>query len=446
MIKRHIDVPPEAMEVLETLRKNGFQSYIVGGFVRDSLLNKKPKDIDITSDATPDQVEAIFSHSIPTGKEHGTITVVVNNAPFEITTFQPEGVYSDGRRPDMVVYSTSVEEDVTRRDATINGLLYDGENIIDFVGGMDDLIKGVVRAIGNPLDRIRYPEEDPVRMLRYIRIAAKLGFLIDPATMAAIRTSAQNIVHVSRERIRDEIFKILMVEPQFIHGAFTAILSTGLLPLILPELFPCVGLDQKNPHHHLDVFGHLLDIVKHTPAKLELRVAALLHDVGKPATFFTDNEGVGHFNGHAGTSAEITRSLLRRFNCRNEFTDAVVTLVREHMNIPDSNNKAALRRLLGRVGEEGISDLFSLIHADRYKEGFCIENVINACRDAVAEIIEEGNAFSLRHLAVTGRDLIAAGHKPGPQMGQVLNNLLNAVIEMPHLNQKAALLELSFAT
>ena len=439
-ITKQLLLPTAVSEAMNILRNAGFQAFLVGGAVRDLLLGRTPKDYDLTTDATPDQIESVFPHTYPSGKKYGTITVLIDGFVQEITTFRFDGEYTDGRRPNQVTFSTNVEEDVTRRDATINAILYDGKDVIDYIGGVDDLLKGTVRAIGNPDQRI---QEDALRMLRYIRIASQLGFSIEPKTFAAIKKNVEKIAVISQERIRDEIFKILLIDSPLLPTAYAQLLASGLFHLVLPELAPAVGFEQHNPHHNRDVMGHTLEVIKNVRPEITLRLAALFHDCAKPHTFSRDADGIGHFFGHAGSSAAIAQNVLRRFGCSTELSDQITGLVREHMSIPDPANKASIRRLLGRLGEQGVSDLLELIKADR--PGYSTESVLNLVRNSIKEIIEEGHAISLRHLAITGRDLISAGLKPGPSMGEVLQGLLNAVIEQPHLNERETLLALASA-
>jgi len=319
-------IPDEAFYVLNKLKESGYETYLVGGCVRDICLGKTPKDFDLTTNATTKEVIQLFDHTIPTGLEHGTVTVMINKIPIETTTFRADGNYSDNRKPDSVQFGVSIKEDVMRRDFTINGLLYDGEKIIDLVNGLDDLKSGIIRAIGRPLDRFY---EDALRQMRCIRFSSQLGFEVEFKTFIDVKSCNTLIQKISQERIRDELVKILLSDRP--SEGIKLLEESGLLQYILPELQECVGFDQHNKYHSKNVFDHILKVLESTPSVLNLRLAALFHDISKPETFTIDENSNCHFYSHHKVGADRTREIMKRLKFDNETIDNVCILVYEHM-------------------------------------------------------------------------------------------------------------------
>lgn len=432
-------LPREALEVLTTLKENGHESYLVGGCVRDLCLGKAPKDWDLTTIALPEQVIGLFDHVIPTGLQHGTVTVLVNNTtPIEVTTFRSDGNYSDSRRPDSVQFGHSIEEDISRRDFTINGLLYDGEKVIDYYTGLDDLEQKIIRTIGNA--GARYAE-DALRMMRCIRLSSQLGFQIENYTFDSIQASSELIKSVSWERIRDELVKTLLSDRA--SEGINLFSKSGLMQYILPELQLCIGFEQRsNYHHHKDVFEHILKVIDATPSSLNVKLAALLHDVAKPQTFSISEDGVGHFYQHHVVGAEMTEEILKRFKFDNNTIENVRILVREHMSRYPKLRQGSIKKLINRLGKNNVDDFINLQLADIIgsKPPFDFDTVIDLKRE-IKRVLEADEPLSVRDLAINGNDLIDTGIQPGRRMGEILDELLQIVLESPELNTKNYLLD-----
>ncbi|MHB8126585.1 MAG: CCA tRNA nucleotidyltransferase [Desulfitobacteriaceae bacterium] len=433
-------LPREALEVLTTLKENGHESYLVGGCVRDLCLGKAPKDWDLTTMALPEQVIGLFDHVIPTELQHGTVTVLVNNTPIEVTTFRSDGNYSDGRSPDSVQFGHSIEEDISRRDFTINGLLYDGEKVIDYYTGLDDLKQKIIRTIGNA--GARYAE-DALRMMRGIRLSSQLGFQIEKYTFDSIQASAELIKSVSWERIRDELVKTLLSDRA--SEGINLFTKSGLMQYILPELQLSIGFEQRNYHHRKDVFEHILKVIDATPSSLNVRLAALLHDVAKPQTFSISEDGVGHFYQHHVVGAGMTEEILKRFKFDNNTIENVRTLVREHMSRYPKLRQGSIKKLINRLGKDNVDDFINLQLADIIgsKPPFDFDTVIDLKRE-IKRVLEAEEPLSVKDLAINGDDLIDIGIQPGRRMGEILHELLQIVLESPELNTKNYLLDVSF--
>ncbi|MEL7565656.1 MAG: CCA tRNA nucleotidyltransferase [Dehalobacterium sp.] len=418
-------IPIEIREILKRLGDQGYKSFIVGGAVRDLLLGKIPNDYDICTGATPDKLKDIFHKVIDTGVKFGTVTVQNGNFFVEVTTFR-KGV--NGR---------SLEEDVKSRDFTINGLLFDGENLIDLVGGLKDLTKEIIRAIENPHDRFK---EDALRMLRAVRLRCQLGFEIEDVTFRSIYRHAHMIQGVAQERIRDELVKILISDQP--ADGLRILHDTGLLKFILPELDVCYNFDQKNFHHDKNVFDHILAVIDNTPNDLILRLSALLHDIAKPQTFALDENGVGHFYLHNLKGEEISKTILTRLKFDGKTIDIVGTLVREHMSKLSLLRGSTIKRLINRVGRENIFKLIDLQIADE-KGSAPPHNfkIFEDLKKEIDKIFTNNDPLTLGDLAIGGRDLQELGFQPGPDMGKVLNMLLNRVIKKPKLNKKEILVK-----
>lgn len=436
-----IAVPQKGQHIIETLQRAGFEAYVVGGCVRDSILGRVPEDWDITTSATPEEIKKLFPRTIDTGLQHGTVTVMMDKEGFEVTTYRLDGEYEDSRHPKEVTFTPNLEEDLKRRDLTINAMAYnDGTGLVDLFGGLEDLRAGVVRCVGDPEERFR---EDALRILRAIRFSAQLGYEIDGKTLEAISRLSDRLRQISAERIQTELVKLLVSgHPEYLKTAY----DSGVTKVFLPEFDRCMETEQNHPHHCYSVGEHILHSLNGVEADKTLRLAMLFHDIGKPAVRTCDPEGVTHFHGHAAVSAEMAKSILRRLKFDNETVSAVCKLVLYHDygNGLDVDMRMA-RRALNKIGEDAFPDLFSVKYADimaqsDYQRQQKLEK-LDQWRKRYREVLEEGQCVSLKTLAVTGKDLIAMGWKPGKDLGETLNRLLERVLEEPEFNTKENLLE-----
>jgi tRNA nucleotidyltransferase (CCA-adding enzyme) len=443
------DFPAEILEVCRALVGAGHESWLVGGAVRDLLAGRPAKDFDIATRATPEEVGRVFGRkrTIPTGEKHGTVTVLVRDAAggkghVEVTTYRGEGAYSDGRRPDDVRFVRTIEEDLARRDFTMNAVAYDalGDRVCDPFGGRDDLAQGVIRAVGAPLERFR---EDGLRALRAVRFAAQLGFRLDEATRAAIPEALDVYRKVSAERVRDELIKILSAPRPSV--GLELMRATGLIGVSLPELLEGVGLHQ-NRHHAYDVWTHTLYTVDETPLGSPLgpawlpRLGALLHDVAKPRTAapHKDHPGEHTFFRHDVVGADLSDEICRRLKLSTKEREHVVGLVRNHMwfYTPEWTD-GTVRRFIGRIGKEALADLFALREGDVRARGFGEdpEGEIGELRRRIAREIERDAALKVSDLALSGGDVMRIlGCPPGPIVGEVMRRLLERVLDDSELN------------
>ena len=431
-------VPDKIKQFATIFNDHGFSLYIVGGAVRDYLLGIKNSDYDFCTDARPDQVMAIFRKVIPTGIKHGTVTVLFKDESFEVTTFRTEGAYSDQRHPDNVTFVTSLEEDLSRRDFTVNAFAancLDGK-IIDLFNGEQDLKNGIIRAIGNPRERFT---EDALRMMRLARFCSKLGFSSDPATEDAATELSSNISAVSQERIFDELSKILMSSKPTV--GLKILEDTGVLAHILPEVQKCREIEQTKVGAD-DVLEHIyiaVDAAATLGYSLTVRLAALLHDIAKPVTMTVNQYGFLRFYGHDVKSAEMARDVMRRLKCSNRMIDDVCIIIANHMvKYNDNWTDGAVKRFICRVGRENIDNLFELQWCDQIaSEGRAKVEESDPFIRRIHEL--ENQPMSIKDLAVTGDDLAQAGIPKSKVMGDILNNLLEMVIDYPTLNEKGTL-------
>lgn len=438
-----INLPQDVKLIISTLENNNFSAYAVGGCIRDNLLRRAPKDYDITTNALSTDVITIFKelgyNVIETGLKHGTVTIMINHIGYEVTTFRIDGEYSDNRRPDSVQFTTSLKEDLSRRDFTINSMAYnDKEGLIDYFGGINDLNNKVIRCVGNPNNRF---QEDALRMMRCIRFSSQLDFDMEQNTLEAIIKLNDNIKNISKERVRDELCKILVSnKPQ---DGICHLIQTCLINNIIPELRPCLKFNQYNKHHDKDVFMHILSVVENIPPKLELRMAALLHDIGKPKCFTIDEDGQGHFLQHHKFSADIARDILIRLKFDNKTIDKICILVYEHMSRYDKLRTTNTKRFINRVGINNLDDLFEIQIADikgassEYQD---FSNVLKL-KEECKKIINEKQPMTVKDLNINGYDLMKLGYQ-GKEIGAILNKLLEQVLENPDLNKKDELLKL----
>ena len=409
-----------------------------GGCVRDMLMGIEPHDIDITTNATPDEVKAVFAdfHTLDIGIKHGTVTVINDSEPIEITTYRKESTYSDGRRPDAVTFSRHINDDLSRRDFTSNAIAYSPSvGIVDPFGGIADIENKILRCVGNPDERF---EEDSLRILRGLRFASVLGFSIDKATEEAMYSCRELINIVSPERIFTEISKLICGK-----NAGTIISRySDILAVALPEIKDMKGFEQHNFHHIYDVLNHTAKVVDSVYPAVDLRFAALFHDCGKPDCFSIDENGVGHFYSHASISAQKAKEALTRLRCDNATKDKVVKLVKIH-DTPIEPDSKIVKKKLQKYGEEILFDLIKLQRADNMglsPEFLYRQETYDKLEEIARQVIEENQCFSLKDLAVNGREMISLGLK-GKDIGTALDELLKAVIEEKCNNDKESLIE-----
>ena len=431
------NLPDAVVSALALLCAAGAECYIVGGCVRDLLMGREPHDWDITTNAEPHEVIEVFRdyRVIETGIDHGTVTVLLGGSALEITTYRVDGQYSDNRHPDSVSYTRSLSEDLSRRDFTINAIAYSPEiGLVDLFGGQEDIKNGIIRCVGEASKRF---DEDALRILRALRFSSTLGFEIEEKTAAALLQKSLLLKNVSAERINVELTKLLCG-----NGVGRVLREyKGVLAVPVPELVPMFGFDQKNRHHCYDVWLHTIITIEALPAIAELRWAALFHDIGKPASFSTDEHGEGHFYGHAPAGCEIADTVMRRLRFSNTSREWILQLVKNH-DVTIGTDEKRVKRWLGRFGEEFIRQLTALKRADNLAQS---ENyrerqlLINAVEALVDDLIARQECVSLRDLAVNGDDLLALGYK-GKTVGDALQMLLDAVIDENVPNERDALL------
>ena len=434
-----IRIPAGAEQILHRLEEKGFEAYVVGGCVRDSLLGREPHDWDITTSATPQQVKKIFQRTVDTGLKHGTVTVLLDREPYEVTTYRIDGEYLDGRHPSGVTFTRSLREDLQRRDFTINAMAYsDSRGLQDCFGGLEDLKKGMIRAVGDPMKRFG---EDALRIMRAVRFAAQLGYAVEDETRRAMKTLAPTLSRVSAERIAAELEKLLVSpHPEMIRMAW----ECGITAVVLPEFDRCMETEQNNPHHCYSVGEHTIHSLMEARRDRILRLTMLLHDFGKPACKTTDDKGIDHFYGHPEKSAALANQILRRLKYDNDTRKAVVRLVRSH-DRKVRLTKPGVRKAVMEIGEDLFPLFLEVKDADLYAQSLYqrqekVEEMAEI-RRLYAQILEAGDCLSLRDLAVSGDDLIAAGMQPGKELGRVLQDMLRDVVDVPAHNDRDYLLQ-----
>jgi len=454
-IMNHIRIPPVLQKMNKVFVSGGFEAYLVGGAVRDMFLGKKATDWDVATNARPEQVMSIFRKVIPTGIVHGTVTVHFQGHEIEVTTYRTDIGYSDGRHPDLVAYAATIQDDLSRRDFTMNAIAVNMSTgrIIDPFGGRRDIRKKIIRTVGNPLDRFT---EDGLRPVRALRFSAQLGFVIEKQTFQVISAPEvrEKTARISMERFRDEFIKILQAPKP--SAALKFMEKTGVQSLFIPEFSLCRGCIQSDYRgfHEFDVMDHLVYSCDGAPSdNLNVRLAALFHDIGKPAvkkTEHTENGDIYTFYNHERVSAGITHNILVRLRFPTTTVEAVTHLVAQHMFHYESNwTDAAVRRFVVRVQPEYLDDLFELRLADIYGMHNLPARVHdtpvgkNLCelKDRIGKILSGHTALGIHDLAVNGRDLIAEGIPAGRTMGSVLQGLLDAVLDNPAVNTREQLLK-----
>ncbi|MCI5492672.1 MAG: CCA tRNA nucleotidyltransferase [Lachnospiraceae bacterium] len=433
-----IQLPEAVRWILNELQKHGQDAYAVGGCVRDTILGRSPQDWDITTSARPEQVKAIFKRTIDTGIQHGTVTVMVDHVGYEVTTYRIDGEYEDARHPKEVTFTSNLLEDLKRRDFTINAMAYnETTGLVDAFDGIGDLRRGIIRCVGNARERFG---EDALRMLRAVRFAAQLGFTIEAETRTAIEELAGNLKKVSAERIQVELTKLLVsAHPDELRTLY----QTGISAVILPEWDAMMETAQNHPHHCYSVGEHTIAALGEIRADKVLRYTMLLHDVAKPLCKTTDGKGIDHFYGHPQKGAELARKIMRRLKMDNATIDAVCGLIRVHDVNPKPERKA-VRHAVYRAGLSDYKLLFEVKRADILAQSsYMQQEKLDYLRDyeqIYDAIVSERECISLKQLAIGGSDLIAAGMKPGPEIGRVLQKLLELVLDDPSMNTKEKLI------
>lgn len=442
-----IDLPQNVAFIIHTLEEAGHEAYAVGGCVRDAALGKEPNDWDITTSAEPLEVKKLFRRTIDTGIKHGTVTIMIKNEGYEVTTYRVDGEYHDHRRPESVQFTRCLEEDLKRRDFTINAMAYsDSKGLVDMFHGMEDLdmehngVSGIIRAVGNADERF---DEDALRILRAVRFAAQLGFTIEEDTAKAAAKHAPDLKAVSAERIETELTKLLLSNhPEELEVAY----KLGITKVILPEFDRMMETEQHTPYHKYDVGHHTMEVIRNIPARKTLRWAALLHDSGKPDAKTTDEAGRDHFKGHNVISEEIAKKVLRRMKLDNQTIKDVSKIVYWHdYGLRGGLKKTTFRQALSKMGIDYFDDIIAIRKADMagqsdYKKDESIQ-ALNEMLEMHKEIVEAKDPLSVGDLKITGGDLIQAGVKPGPQMGQILKELLEDCLGQPEHNNSEYLMK-----
>lgn len=429
-MKFKINIPADANELIHTLQNNGHSAYIVGGCVRDSILGRTPHDWDICTSATPSEMLEIFKDKkiIETGLQHGTVTVVVNGEPYEITTYRIDGIYSDNRRPDAVTFTDKLVEDLRRRDFTINAMAYnDEEGLIDPFNGMEDIKHKKISCVGSAKDRFG---EDALRILRAIRFAAQLEFTIMPGTDWEIHKQYKNLENISIERINSEFCKIASSDDFCVE----LLLYKDVFSLFIPELKDMFDFPQNNPWHIWDVFGHTIHAVEYCDSDdLVVRLAVFFHDFGKPHSYQDGEDGIRHFKGHGKVSADMTDSIMKRLRFDNETRNNVVELVYYH-DATFEVGKKYVKRWLNKIGEKQFKRLLQVKKADNKAQNLELSSdrikELSEIEALIDEVLQEDECFSLKDLAVNGNDAKKVMMlKEGKDVGYWLNEILKRVID-----------------
>lgn len=427
----------KSSEILDILTGAGFEAYLVGGCVRDTVMNRPFHDTDITTNALPEQIIEVFRNykTIPTGMKHGTVTVISGGIPYEITTYRIDGTYSDSRRPDNVEFTTSLRDDLARRDFTVNAVAMDSDgNIIDFFGGTEDIENKVIRCVGNPEMRF---SEDALRIMRAIRFSSQLGFRIDSATAKAIHKMKNRLKNISHERIREELDKLICGK----NCVEVLMEYSDVITTIIPEFEKCIGFEQHSPYHKYTVWEHIVRAVGLAPvSNLRLRRALFFHDIAKPICAKFDASGRGHFKNHAGAGADMTHDIMKRLRYDNESIACTVMLIAHHSD--KIFNRQDAKKIMSLIGDELFFELMELKKCDNSaKNDFVLEENLlfdNIIREG-HEIVGNNECRSLKNLAVNGNDLLKNGLH-GTEIGKTLKDLLNLVIEEKLPNDKIILL------
>ena len=438
-----IEIPFGANEIIHSLQNNGYEAFLVGGCVRDSILNRPIHDYDITTSATPDEMMEVFKDKriIETGLQHGTITILIDGEAYECTTYRIDGNYSDSRRPDSVTFTQSLEEDLKRRDFTINAMAYNDEvGLVDPFNGMEDIEHYKIRCVGRAEDRF---SEDALRILRAIRFASQLGFVVDSDVSLNIHKMYKNLENISIERINSEFCKIAVSSDFCVQ----MVLYHEVFSLFIPEIKSMIKFPQNNPYHVYDVWNHTVHAIEYCESDdLVTRLAVFFHDIGKPHCYQDGEDGIRHFKGHGRVSADITDGIMKRLRFDNDTREKVVELVYYH-DATFKVGKKYVKRWLNKIGEEQFRRLLNVRRADIKAQADMDQRTrlqkIDNIGYILEEVLQDDECFSLKDLAVNGKDLITIGYKPGKEIGEVLNNLLDSVISGEYINEKEKLLEIA---
>lgn len=429
-----IKIPEGANRILRQLNMHGYEAYVVGGCVRDSILKKEPTDWDITTSASPLVVKSLFKRTIDTGIQHGTVTVMDGKTGYEVTTYRLDGTYEDHRRPAEVIYTASLQEDLKRRDFTINAMAYnETDGLVDLYGGVEDLKNGFVRCVGSPEDRF---DEDALRMLRAVRFSAQLGFQIEEATKAAVQKKCSYLKDISAERIQVELTKLIISDyPDRLILAS----ELGITKVVLPEFDQMLKTQQNNPYHLYNVGVHTVKAMEKIDSTPILRWTMLLHDVGKTVTQTTDDNGIDHFYGHAKQSEVIGKKILKRMKLDNYTIKTVIQLVKWHdYNWGTAPGKKSIRKAANKIGPEIFSLLIKVQKADAGAHSSLEQReklaLLEHILELYQEILADDECLTLKDLKINGKQLIELGVPPGKQMGELLNDLLSIVLEDPDKN------------
>lgn len=438
-MKVKIDMPEDVKFIINTLMNNGYESNIVGGCVRDSIMQRNPKDWDITTKANPEEVIKIFDKVVLTGLKHGTVTVMINKEGYEVTTYRADGEYEDNRHPKEVKFVSSLKEDLARRDFTINAMAYnEKDGLIDYFGGMEDLSNEIIKTVGEPKKRFN---EDALRMLRAIRFSAQLNFKIDENVLNAIKELKDNIKNISKERIREELNKILLSNPKKID----ILRKCEILEYIIPGISKIYNFNQNNDYHNFDLYNHTLVATDAIESRIHLRLAMMLHDFGKIETKTTDENGISHYYAHAKESVKIATKILKDLKYDNETINKVLTLIQYHDCTLKS--KLSVKRMLNKIEEELFRDLIKVQRADILSQNpvYAEERLLNlvSIERKLDLILSQNECFNLKDLRINGGDLIDLGFNKGKEIGETLKYLLELVIQNPKLNEKEELIKLA---
>ncbi len=435
-------IPKDVRDILQALEQAGHFAYIVGGAVRDAVMGKLPHDYDICTSALPLQMQEIFHNRpvIETGLQHGTLTVVGEENHYEVTTYRVDGNYGDNRHPESVTFVDHIEEDLSRRDFTINAMAYnEQQGLIDPFGGAQDIEKKCIRCVGDPEKRFA---EDALRILRGIRFSSVCGFSVEKATESAMFLQKDRLKPISEERKTIEFSKLLIFA-----SAELLLRYREIFAVFIPEIKPCFGFDQRNFHHKYDVYEHIAHAVAEAPHELIIRLALFFHDIGKPAVFSCDENGVGHFYDHAKISRNLTENALKRMKFDNKTLFSVKELVEAHGLVPYDSLKFA-RRLLNRFGEDQTKRLLMVSRCDilaqaEYDGRDLTLQTLACLQQHIETVIAEKQCISIKHLAVNGHDIQNLGVREGKQVGEILSFLLDAVLEQSENNEKEILLQIA---
>lgn len=423
----HIKIPDKVKFIIDTFYENNYEAFMVGGCIRDSLLSKEPKDYDIATSALPNITESLFEKTIPTGIKHGTITVLLDKEPFEVTTYRIEGEYKDNRRPDEISFVTNIKDDLSRRDFTINAFAYNSkEGLKDYFNGLEDLQNKIIRTVGDSNKRFN---EDALRMMRAIRFASQLDFNIDKSTLDGIKKNKNLLKNISSERIRDELCKLLLSDNP--RKGLNLLKDCGVLDVIIPELTSLICFNHKTKDYNEDLFDHTLSVVENTPNDLILRLSALFHDIGKPK--INDN-----------ISEDITRKILTRLHFDNKTIKSVCILIKEYMNVLGNSTDIDIKRFINRTSKENIYSLleFQKAHVLSLKNSDLDLYELNDIKNKIDNIINSNIPLSIKDLNIDGSILTKELNlKPGKVIGETLNYLLEVVLNNPNLNNETILLE-----